>query len=147
MTSLVGRKMPRIQDVVLPILKAGMRSDVKIGSWFEDVARRSFPLLNVRRMGGLNDPKHADELDRAVIELTAYSTAKDPDYPGLTGTEDMYLDAKFLLFKAVQEQTVVEDVGYLHSYFETMGPIQLDSPFDGTWRIQGLIQLGLRPAR
>lgn len=149
MTSLVGRPMPRVQRVVIPILRNGLRDDIKVGSWVEDVARRSYPLVNVRRLGGLANAKRPDLLDRAVIELTAYSTASDPDYPGLTGTEDLYLDAKYLLWKAVHKQTVVEDlnggVGYLHSFFETMGPTQFDSPFDDTWRIQGLIQIGLRP--
>lgn len=149
MATQVGRPMPRIQSVVIPIIRNGLREDIKVGSWIEDVARRKFPLINVRRLGGLPNAKRPDLLDRPVIELTAYSTATDPDYPGLTGTEDLYLDAKYLLFQAVRNQTVVEDinggVGYLHSMFETMGPTQFDSPFDDTWRIQGLIQLGLRP--
>lgn len=145
MTSLVGRNMPRIQDVVIPILNTGLRNDIKVGSWFESVDHRNFPLINVRRLGGLTNARLPDELDRAVIEITAYSTARDADYPGITGTEDLYLDAKYLLWKAVDDQTIISGVGYLHSYFETMGPIQLDSPFDKTWRIQGLIQLGLRP--
>jgi hypothetical protein len=146
MASMVGRTMPRIQQVVIPILKDGLRDDINVGSWVKDVSRRTYPLINVRRLGGLANAKRPDLFDRAVIELTAYSTADDPDYPGLTGTENLYLDAKHLLWQAVRNQTVVPGLGHLHSFFETMGPTQFDSPFDDTWRIQGLIQLGLRPA-
>lgn len=147
MTSLVGRRMPRVQAVAIPILKAGLRSDIKVGSWVEDVAHRGFPLVNVRRIGGLPNAARPDELDFPVIELTVYSTAKDPDYPALPGTEDLFKDALHLLWLAVKYQTVVPGVGYFHSKFETMGQTQFDSPFDDTWRIQGLIQMGLRPVR
>lgn len=145
MASLVGRRMPRVQRVVIPILKAGLRDDIKVGSWVEDVARRGFPLVNIRRLGGLPNAKRPDLLAKPVIELTAYSTAVDPDYPALTGTEDLWADAAHLIAEAVKKQTVVPGVGYLHSYFETMGATQFDSPYDDTWRIQGLIQVGLRP--
>ncbi|MBM7771978.1 hypothetical protein JOD54_002182 [Actinokineospora baliensis] len=73
-----------------------------------------------------------------VIEMTAYSR------DGLIATENLYLDARQVLWDMVRDQTVTPR-GYLHSYFETMGPSQFDSPYDDSWRIQGLIQLGLRP--
>jgi hypothetical protein len=107
------------------------------------VKDRTYPIVNVRRLGGLAHAQRPDQLDRPVIELTAYGDKK----LGLTGTEDLYLDARFLLQEMVKLQIVVPGSGHLHSYFETMGPTQFDSPYDDTWRIQGLIQLGLRPAR
>lgn len=130
--------MPRVQDVVLPILRAAIPG-TEVVSWGADVDYRVFPYINVRRLGGT--AVHPNLLDRATIELTVYSA------DGLVATEDLYLDARFAVWEAVQKQTVVQPYGYLHSYLETMGPIQLDSPWDDTWRVQGLIQLGLRPAR
>lgn len=129
--------MPRIQAVVIPILRAALPG-VTVTSWITDVDHRTFPIVNVRRLGGL--PRHVRQLDMPVIELTAYSR------DGLVATEDLYLDARQALFDAVDDQTVTP-AGYLHSYFETMGPVQFDSPYDDSWRIQGLIQLGLRPPK
>jgi len=147
MVTTVGRKMPRVQSVVIPLLRDALPGGVDVGSWFSDVSRRQMPFLNVRRLGGLPEQSRPDLLDFAVIELTAYADARDDNYQGLTGCEDLYLDAKYVLFKAVRNQIVVNDIGYLHSYFETLGPTQLDSPFEDSWRVQGLIQLGLRPVR
>lgn len=151
--------MPKVESVVRPILVAGLPSHTTVVTWTPDIDhrtgapnipeldRKSYPLVKIRRMGGLPNQKRPDLLDRAVIELTAFSTATDSHYVGYGGTEDLLLDAQYLIWKAVQNQTVVADVGYLHSHFQTMGPIQLDSPFDDTWRWQSLIQLGLRPPR
>jgi hypothetical protein len=140
----VNRLMPRVQKVVLPILRTELADDyptLNTGSWVKDVDLRTYPVLNIRRLSGL--AVDVARLDRPVIELTAYG---DKDM-GLTGTENLYLDARQVLWDAVERQTVVSGVGYLHSFFEVMGPTQFDSPYDGTWRIQGLIQLGLRPVR
>lgn len=135
----VIRRMPRVQAVVIPLLRARLDPSVTVTSWIADVDHgRTWPIVNVRRLGGL--PKDVDFLDRPVIELTAYSDA------GLVQTEDLFLDARQILWDAWKLQTVVPE-GYIHSYFETFGPTQFDSPYDDTWRIQGLIQLGLRPPR
>lgn len=152
--------MPKVESVARPILVAGLPDHITVVTWTPDVDRRTgapgldpdtdlkkYPLVKIRRMGGLADQKRPDLLDKAVIELTAYSTATDSHYVGYGGTEDLLLDAQYLLHQAVRFQTVVEDIGYLHSYFQTMGPTQFDSPFDDTWRWQALIQLGLRPVR
>lgn len=159
MVSHVGRKMPKIEEVVLPILRAGLPSHVTVVSWtpsvdyrtgapyIPDLDRKKYPMVKVRRMGGLANQERPDLLDFAVIEVTTFSTATDSFYLGYGGTEDLLLDAQYLIHKAIQNQTVIDGVGYLHSYFQTMGPIQLDSPFDDTWRWQSLIQLGLRPVR
>jgi hypothetical protein len=134
----VTPKMPRIQAVVLPLLIARLDPSVTIGSWMRDVDHdRTWPVVNVRRLGGLpNDPQR---LDKPVIELTVYHDQ------GIVPAEDLYLQAREVIYEAWLAQTVVPGIGYIHSYFETFGPSQFDSPFDDTWRIQGLIQLGLRP--
>lgn len=134
---MVVRKMPRIQAVIIPRFRVELPG-VLVTSWVPDVDHRTFPLLNVRRLGGL--PVDVKRLDRPVIELTAYSA------DGLVATEDLFMDARQVLWDMVDNQTVTPS-GYLHSFFETMGPTQFDSPFDDTWRIQGLIQLGVRPRR
>lgn len=134
----VVRDMPRIQAVVIPLLKARLDPSVTIGSWMRDVDHaRTWPVINVRRLGGL--PLDPQRLDKPVIELTVYHDQ------GIVPAEDLWLDARTVLYEAWLAQTVVTGVGYIHSYFETFGPSQFDSPFDDTWRIQGLIQLGLRP--
>jgi len=135
----ITRKMPRIQEVVLPLLRARLDASVKVVSWGSDILDRTFPYVMVRRLGGL--PVDVDLLDRPVIEMTVYGDQS------LAATEDLYLDCRQVLWDAWKNQTVVTGEGYIHSYFETLGPTQFDSPWDGTWRIQGLIQLGLRPAK
>lgn len=132
---MVDRNMPRIQEVLLPVLREQMPG-VTFTTWVPDVDKRVFPFINIRRLGGL--PVDVERLDRPVIEMTAYSR------DGLVATENLYLDARTVIWRMVQNQTVTP-AGYLHSYFETMGPMQFDSPFDDSWRVQGLIQLGLRP--
>lgn len=135
---MVSRSMPRIQEIVIPLLRAEF-PDIMITSWVPQVSERTYPLINVRRLGGL--PVDVRLLDRPVIELTVFGA------DGIVPTENLYLDARQVLWDAVDKQTVIPGVGYLHSYFETMGPTQFDSPFDDTWRIQGLIQLALRPPK
>lgn len=135
----IARKMPRIQAVVLPLLRARLDPSVVVSSWGEDILDRTFPYIMIRRLGGL--PKDVDLLDRPVIEMTSYGNQS------LAATEELYLDCRQILWDAWKSQTVVPGEGYIHSYFETLGPTQFDSPWDDTWRIQGLIQLGLRPAK
>lgn len=135
----VTPKMPRVQAVVLPLLRARLDPSVTVGSWMADVDHgRTWPVINVRRLGGL--PVDPQRLDKPVIELTAYSDV------GLVATEELFLQAREVLYEAWLNQTQTP-AGYIHSYFETFGPSQFDSPYDDTWRIQGLIQLGLRPAK
>lgn len=135
----VPHKMPRVQEVVIPLLRARMDSSVMITSWVPDVLQRTYPIVNIRRLGGL--PVNVSLLDRPVIEMTVYGDVN------LEDTEDIYLQARQVLWDAWDNQTVVPNKGYIHSYFETLGPTQFDSPWDDTWRVQGLIQLGLRPTR
>jgi hypothetical protein len=130
--------MPRIQDVLLPILKAGLPG-VQVVSWVPDVEDRQFPILNVRRLGGL--PEDVNLLDKPVVEVTAFSD------DSLAACENLLLDARQVIYDAWKAQTVVPNKGHISSYFETLGPTQFDSTIDDTWRVQMLVQLGLRPPR
>ncbi|WP_078344716.1 hypothetical protein [Mycobacteroides chelonae] len=133
-------KMPRVQKVVLPLLRAALVPDkaAKVGSWGEDIDFRVFPFINVRRVGGFRHETRPEQLALPVIEMTAYGT------DGLVETEELYEDALEALYRAVRHQTQTPN-GYLHSIRETMGATQFDSPFQDSWRIQGLIRLGVRP--
>jgi len=135
---MVVRKMPRIQDVLLPILRAGLPG-VQVVSWVPDVEDRQFPIINIRRLGGL--PESVDFLDKPVVEITAFSDEN------LAACENLLLDARQVIYDAWKAQTVVPNKGHISSYFETLGPTQFDSPIDDTWRVQMLVQLGLRPPR
>jgi hypothetical protein len=135
---MVVRKMPRIQDVLLPILKDGLPG-VQVVSWVPDVEDRQYPIVNVRRLGGL--PEDVNLLDKPVVEITAFHNLN------LAACENLLLDARQVIYDAWKNQTVVPEKGHISSYFETLGPTQFDSPSDDTWRVQMLVQLGLRPIR
>lgn len=130
-------RMPRVQAVVLPILREAI-PDARVGSWVEDIDFREFPLLNIRRIGGFRDDRRPFQLALPVVELTAFTTE------GLVETEQLYDKALEALYEAVllQRQT---PAGYLHSMKETMGATQFSSLFMDSWRVQGLIQFGVRP--
>lgn len=130
--------MPRVQEIVIPLLRERFPSGVQIGSWVALLNDRVYPVINVRRLGGL--PVDVKLLDRPVIELTVYSNIN------IEHGEQLLLDAQEALWVAMTHQTVLPGaVGYIHSYRQTMGPTSFDSPYDGTWRLQSLIQLGIRP--
>lgn len=130
------QEIPRIQEVVIPILRSEF-PDAQVVSWVPDMQNRHYPIINVRRLGGYPiDPRM---FDRATIELTVYGNVN------LEETETLLKDAQIVLWDAVRTQRVVSGKGYLHSYTQTMGMTQFDSPYDDTWRVQSLIQLGLRP--
>lgn len=137
-------KLSRVQKIVLPILRtrfANYDRTVKVGSWTEDIDYRDFPLFNVKRLGGAGrNPKRPTKFGLVVIELTCYDTEDLPT------TEDLYDVALEALYEAVRKQTQTPD-GYLHSIKETMGATEFGSPFQDSWRVQGLIQLGIRPSR
>jgi hypothetical protein len=135
---VVVRKMPRVQAVLFPVLRPQFPG-VSFVSWEPDVDYRVYPMVKVRRLGGLGpDPTR---LDKPTIEITCYTR------DGLVATEDLYLDVRQVIWGMVRNQSVVDGVGYLHSFFETLGPTPFDSEFDDSWRVQGLIQLGVRPPR
>jgi hypothetical protein len=131
------RFMPRIQEVLIPALREEF-PDAKVGSWVEDIDHREYPIINVRRLGGLAVDPHL--LDRAVIELTVFG---DEDLPS---TEDLLYRVREYIYTMHRKQ-IKTSAGTISSYRETLGPTQFDSPFEDTWRVQMLIQLGVRPSR
>ncbi|QGJ90171.1 tail terminator [Mycobacterium phage SheaKeira] len=132
--------MPRIQKIVLPILREALGDDVKVGSWVEDIDYRDFPMINIRRIGGIRNPKAPTVHSLPVIEMTCYSAES------LIACENLYEDALDALYEAVRNQTQTP-AGYLQSLYETMGATQFSSLYQDSWRIQGLIRLGIRKPR
>lgn len=128
--------MPRVQAIIIPILRANI-PEAQVVSWVPKTDDRVFPIINVRRAGGY--PVDPRLLDRGTVEITSYGNVCYED------TESMLIKAQIVLWDAVQNQTVVDGVGYLHSYRQTFGVTQFDSPYDNTWRVQSLIQFGFRP--
>lgn len=133
-------RFPRAQDVVIPILRDALPEEVRVTSWTPDIDYRTFPIVNVRRLGGFRHRGRPDDLDLPVIELTCYGDV------GLVETEDLYIDCLNALFEAQRTQKTV-DYGYISHVKETMGMTQFPAQAMDTWRIQGLIQLGIRPSR
>lgn len=134
---MVTRTMPRVHDVLVPELRSALPT-VAVTTWIPDVDKRTYPLVNIRRIGGA--AVDVARLDIASLEVVAYARGS------LIVAEDLYLDARHAIWEMVQRQTVT-DAGYLHSFRETVGPTNYESPFEDTWRVQGVIQLGLRPPR
>ncbi|ATW60151.1 tail terminator [Mycobacterium phage Ph8s] len=134
-------RMPRVQKVVAPILRNALTLDgVAVTTWVPDVDYREFPMINIRRIGGIRNPKAPLLHTNPVIEMSAYSTE------GLIECEELYEDALEELYLAVQSQTQTP-AGYLTSIFETMGATQFSSLYQDSWRVQGLIRLGVRRPR
>ncbi|ASZ72813.1 tail terminator [Mycobacterium phage Drake55] len=138
---MANQRLPRVQKVVAPILRADPRMEgVTITTWVPDVDYREFPMINIRRIGGIRNPKAPRLHTLPVIEMTAYTTE------GLIETEELYEEALDVLYDAVQDQ-IVTPAGYLQSMYETMGATQFSSLYQDSWRIQGLIRLGVRRPR
>lgn len=131
--------LPLIQDVVIELLQDAF-PDALIDSWVPNVDFRTYPIINVRRIGGARHETRPKQLGLPVVELTVYGNV------GVDKTHELYEDVLDVLYDAVQKQTQTAH-GYLHSIKETMGATQFDSPMTDTWRVQGLIQFGLRPLR
>lgn len=132
---MVERRIPRVQEILLPALREALPG-VLVTSWIPDVDRRSYPLVSIRKVGGT--PVDMDVLDRQTIELQAIGNES------LAATEDLFYDARYVIWEMVKNQTVTP-AGHLHSFTDSSGAMQLESPYTDTWRIQGLIQLGVRP--
>lgn len=136
-------KLARVQRIALPILRDSLADygrPIKVGTWNEDIDYRDLPMINVRHLGGTRHGKRPTEFAKPVIEMTVF------DHIDLPTTEDLYDDALEALYEAVRKQTQTP-YGYLHSIKETMGATEFGSPFQDSWRVQGLIQLGIRPPR
>jgi len=113
---------------------------VTINSWVPDIDYRVWPIINVRRLGGIRNPKAPDLHASPVIELTSYTNTN------LIECEELYETALDVLYDAVKNQTQTE-AGYIQSLFETMGATQFSSLYQDSWRVQGLIRLYIRKPR
>lgn len=135
--------MPRVQAIVLPILRARFSDweESQVQSWAPNVDLRVFPFINIRRIGGYRHDTRPTQLSLPVIEMTAYTQLPAGDLPS---TETLYDDALEALYAAQAAQTQTP-AGYIHSIKETMGATQFSSPYQDSFRVQGLIQLGIRP--
>lgn len=133
--------MPRTQKIVVPILRGDPRlAGVNITTWIPDIDYREFPIINVRRIGGIRNPIAPTVHSSPVIELTAYTNTN------LIDCEELYETALDVLYDAVLNQTQTDD-GYIQSMYETMGATQFSSLFQDSWRVQGLIRLAVRKPR
>ncbi|AHJ86389.1 hypothetical protein 40AC_25 [Mycobacterium phage 40AC] len=141
-------RMPRVQKVVAPLLRADSRlAGVTINTWIPDIDYREFPCINIRRIGGIRNPKAPMIHNLPVIEMSAYTSINsDSVDAGLIECEELYETALEVLYDSVQEQRQT-DAGYLTSIYETMGATQFSSLYQDSWRIQGLIRLGVRSPR
>lgn len=133
------KQLPRFQEVVLPILREAL-PDVEITSWIPDIDYRKYPTINVRRLGGVRNRRNPSMMDHPVMELTVYHDE------GLPEAEELYSRALEALFDARKSQKLV-DSGYITSVNEIMGQTQFSSLFQDSYRVQGLIELGIRPSR
>lgn len=130
--------IPRVQKVVMPILRQALPDNVTVSSWVNDIDYREYPIVNIRRLGGYRDRDNPLLFDHPVIEMTVLGAE------GLVETEELYSAAFEALNEAARKQTVVDD-GYITYVQETMGMTQFGALFQDTFRVQGLIKLGIRP--
>jgi hypothetical protein len=133
--------MPRAQKIIVPLLRGDPRlSGVTVTTWVPDIDFREFPMLNVRRIGGIRNPDLPNLHSKPVIELSAFSATD------LIDCEELYETALDVLYDAVKNQTQTE-AGYVQSIYETMGSTQFSSLYQDSWRVQGLIRLCIRRPR
>lgn len=137
---MVDVTFPRFQEVVVPILRDAVGDEAHVSTWVDDIDFREYPIVNIRRLGGYRSRNRWSDLDMPVIEMTVYHDE------GLIEAEELYNKALEALFDARDKQIVV-DAGSITHIRETMGMTQFSSLFQDTWRVQGLIQLGVRPRR
>ncbi|BBX09497.1 hypothetical protein [Mycolicibacterium aichiense] len=138
--------LPRVQKVVAHILRSDPRlAGVEVTTWVPDIDYRDFPMINIRRIGGVRNPKAPKLHVKPVIEMSAYTDFGDGS-EGLITCEELYETALDVLYDAVGDQ-ITTPAGYLTSIFETMGATQFSSLYSDSWRVQGLIRLGVRRPR
>jgi hypothetical protein len=129
--------MIRPNELVLPLLRETFPK-VAVLSQVPDVDHRHYPIILVRPAGG-TDSEFPEMLGYSVIEMSAHSATD------LADAETLYLNARMALVGACRRQSVIAGKGWLHSVKQTMGATQLEPIFGDTWRVLGLIRLGLRP--
>lgn len=132
-------EFPRAQDVVLPILRSALPG-VHVCSWIPDIDYRRYPVVGVRRMGGGRSQDSPGLMDNPLLELSVYGDV------GLPETERLYMRALEALYEARARQ-VLTPAGHIVYVKEVMGQTQFQSHFQDTYRVQGLIQVGVRCPR
>lgn len=128
----------RAYPIVRSVLQDALDPSVTITSWIPSVDYREFPTVNVRSLGGTRHDRRPNDLRMPIVELTVFVDTE------LADAEDLYDEVLDALYDAQLYQRLTPG-GYIHSIKETMGKTQFDSPFDATWRMQGLVKLGIRP--
>lgn len=131
------RSFPRVQAVLIPVLREVLGDKAEISSWVPDIDYRKYPVVNIRRIGGYRNRNTPAWLDHPVVEITVFSDE------GLIEAEELYTEVLNALFNAADQQEM-HGGGYVSYVKETMGMTQFSSPFQDTWRIQGLVQIGIR---
>jgi len=134
---LEDKEFIRVQEVLLPILRNALGDEVQVSSWVADIDYREYPVVNIRRLGGERAKRQPYKLDRPVIEITAYSAE------GLPECEELYNKALKALFDSVGRD-FTGGRGYVCYVHENMGMTQFSSLFQDTWRVQGLVVVGIR---
>lgn len=130
---------PRFQSLVLPILRDALPPEVHVTSWIEEVEKREFPAVLVRRIGGYRGSGLGYRLiDVSNVELTALSTR------GLVEAEKLYAGALEALYKAAHDQIVVDGIGHINDVSELMGMTHYGSLYQDSWRMQGVVQIRIR---
>ena len=129
--------MIRVQEVVLPVLKAALPT-VLVVSWVPDVDHRSFPMISIARRGGVRNINLPSVYSLPVVDMTAVSA------DGLIEAEELYEDALDALYASVSDQNVIPGVGYLQSLREEQGASQVPSVYSDSWAVQGSFRVGVR---
>ena len=70
--------MPRAAEVILPILRSALPG-VTVTTWGADIDYRTFPFINIRRVGGTRNSREPNKLNKPVIEMSAYVSTDLPD--------------------------------------------------------------------
>lgn len=133
-------RFPRVQEVVIPILREALPDNVTVTSWVPDIDYREYPVVNIRRLGGPRNRNNPRQMDIPVIEMAVYHNE------GLPEAEILYIQALEALYAAKRKQ-VEFNSGRITHVRETMGATQFPAQFQDAFRIQGLIELGIRPPR
>lgn len=123
--------MTRVQPVVLDVLRAAL-ADVSVVSVVPAVDYRRFPLVAVRRAGGVRNRNLPHLHSRPVVDIAAVSAV------GPVEADELYEDVLDALYSAVGE--------YFQSVLETRGATSTASPYPDTWAVEGSVQLALRTA-
>ena len=133
--------MPRIQKILVPVLRGDPRlAGVAITTWVPDIDYRDFPMINLRRIGGIRNPKDPRLHSLPVVEMSVFTN------DSLISCEELYETALDVLYDAVDIQTETA-YGHLQSMYEVMGATQFSSLFQDSWRVQGLIRFCIRKPR